>query len=329
MHLERNRTMKKTIACLLIALLFCTMSPLASAESEPSFVVSSASAKPGEEVSITVSLAENPGLASFEYSVVYDKNVLEWTGVTKGNLPGNWDVAVGEAITWIYTDNQMYNGVVTTLTFKVKENATAQTSTVSIEYDPDNVFDENAENVAFAIAPGSVVIQNDEPEAITGRVYSLGGKLSDAIDFQFNISDVTGTDAPQFRVSIGDRVLSQANSEDAYAKSNVAVYSVEWDGNKISQGVGAWVIRIKLFPKFISSDFKLELLDGSGEPQLLQGYKYTKKDGSGVIGNAEFLTAQEYSFLDYLEVMSDYNGGKYTDLLQAMSMYGNVMENWE
>ena len=167
--------MKKLLSFLLAALLLAALPLCAAADGIPSFVVSSGSAAPGEEVTLTVSLANNPGIASFEYSVVYDDSVLEWTGVTKGGLAGNWDVGVGEAVTWIDADNHTDNGVVTTLVFTVKANAAPQDTAVTLEYDPDNVFDENADNVAFAVVPGVVTVTGSGTPAPATYTVSYDG----------------------------------------------------------------------------------------------------------------------------------------------------------
>ena len=134
----------------------------------PRFTVSSAAARPGETVTLTVAVENNPGLASFEVEVVYDAATLTWTGVTQGELPGNWDTAVGEAITWIDADNYGEDGAVFTLDFQVPDSTADGDYTVSLRYDPDNVFDENAENVTFAVVPGSVTVSSRTPGDING-----------------------------------------------------------------------------------------------------------------------------------------------------------------
>lgn len=321
--------MKKFLAFLLATLLLCSMLPFASATDEPSFVVSSASANPGEEVELTVSLANNPGIASFEYTVVYDETVLEWTGVTKENLPGTWDVKVGEAVTWLDADNHMENGVITTLKFKVKEGASAQTSEVTITYDPDDVFDQYEQNVTFAIVPGGVTITATEPEPTSyGTISGLGGVASDSLDLKFYVKDVTleeGQTEPSFRIQLLDdnkapvRTLEKVD-DTGYATSNKAVYTVKWDSTN-----SRWVIRVKVFPKFLTYAFSVDLMDAAGENALpMKGYAY------GNVGSSEVKTGHAYSFIDYVTIMKiGYpDMPRYATLYDVMCSYGALMKNW-
>ena len=127
-------------------------------------MVSTAEAAPGEEVTLTVSMKNNPGIASFGLNIEYDKDVLSWTGVTKGSISsGTWDVGVDETETWFDFENFTDDVVILTLTFTVADNAPAGTSVVTLTYDPDNVCDEDLENVTFAVsAVGVTVTDSDE-----------------------------------------------------------------------------------------------------------------------------------------------------------------------
>ncbi len=314
---------KRILSLLIVALLMCGMIPSAAAEGNPRFIVSDVSAMPGEEVTLTVSLADNPGLASFEYTVVYDSAVLEWTGVTKGSLPGNWDVAVGEAVTWINADNCTDNGVVTTLSFKVKEGAAAQKSTVTIEYDPDNVFDENGDNVSFAVVPGSVTVTGSEPAPASACISGLGAEFSDAMTLKFYVKDVPSTVSPVFEVVMNDdnRTLAQAADSAAFALSNNPVYTAAWD-----EANGRWEIRVKVFGKWLSSAYTLRMYDGStaGDPLPMKGYAY------GDIGDSSVAAEHAYTMLDYCDVMRTWKAGNaaYAELYNAVSVYGGTMAQY-
>ena len=62
--------MKKLISVILVLTMLVGMAAFASAEGEQlTFVVSSAEAEPGEEVNITVSVENNPGLACIEFNM--------------------------------------------------------------------------------------------------------------------------------------------------------------------------------------------------------------------------------------------------------------------
>ena len=56
--------MKKLLCFILVLTMLLGMGAFAKAEGELSFVVSSAEAKPGDEVQITVNIVNNPGIAA-------------------------------------------------------------------------------------------------------------------------------------------------------------------------------------------------------------------------------------------------------------------------
>jgi len=130
--------------------------------------VESVKTSPGKEVSIPVIVKNNPGIASFQFEVEYDSNVLEWTGIEKSDLSGSWDVAVDESILWVDSDNYTEDGTLFTLIFQVKEEATAGTTNVTVTYDEDNVFDEDGNNVHFDVVGSVVTIVTHTPGDING-----------------------------------------------------------------------------------------------------------------------------------------------------------------
>ena len=133
------------------------------------FVVSDAEAKPGGEVTVTVSTENNPGIAAFMLYLVYDSDILTWTDVTTGDInSGMWDVAVDEGLLWFDADNFSGDAVILTLTFLVNETAEEGTTTISLTYDPEDVCDENLENVYFAVVDGTVTIKTHTPGDING-----------------------------------------------------------------------------------------------------------------------------------------------------------------
>ena len=77
--------MKRIISSLLAILLLLSISygtPVTAAgETEPTFTVSSGQAAPGENVSITIRIDNNPGIASVKLKVQFD-SALTLTGVT-------------------------------------------------------------------------------------------------------------------------------------------------------------------------------------------------------------------------------------------------------
>ena len=151
--------MKKGICFLLMLILIvgALFTPI-FADGTPAFRVSDASAAPGEEVTLTVSTENNPGIVGFMLKPEYDENVLEWVGVTEGNIGGTSEYVVGRPLGWMNSKPYSGNDVLFSLTFKVREGVGAGITAVTLSYDPDDVFDDDFENVDFAVIPGTVTI---------------------------------------------------------------------------------------------------------------------------------------------------------------------------
>lgn len=134
----------------------------------PRIVVSDASAAPGNTVNLTVTVENNPGIASFELTVVYDKEKLNWTGITQGDMEGTWDIAVGESALWVSAENLYEDGVVVlTLTFEVLAGAEG-TASVTVAYDDGDIFDENENDVDFEITSGTIRIRSHVAGDVNG-----------------------------------------------------------------------------------------------------------------------------------------------------------------
>ena len=154
--------MKKLIAlCLTIMLVLVAVPVIGAAATDPGeFVVSTAEAHRGETVNVTVSIKNNPGIVSAKVKVAYDTNVLELTDKAEGAFAGVTYGPVGSPFTvnWVDTIHGLNNtnGVLATLTFKVKDAAAFGQSAITLTFDPNDVFDLNYDNVAFTSTNGAV-----------------------------------------------------------------------------------------------------------------------------------------------------------------------------
>jgi len=158
--------MKRLFASLLFAaVIISALCGYAIADETPVFKVSSVQAEPGETVDITVSTVNNPGIASFEFTIEYDPDVLEWTDVRKGALEGLWSLEIGTDAIWINSDNYSDDSVILVLSFRVKDKAPTGMSEISLSYLADNVFNEREENVSFDIISGGVDVIGGQSHA--------------------------------------------------------------------------------------------------------------------------------------------------------------------
>jgi hypothetical protein len=180
----KKRFMAKRIcaALLLLALLLnqlVCISAVADGNTSAStaaFVLSNTEAAPGDTVSISVTVRNNPGIISLRLKIYYDDSVMnleasvkpddcEFTETTFGPLSGNpfsllWDDSLS-------SENNTANGIVATLIFKVADDAAPGTYPITLSYDEDDVFDIEFENVYFESVAGSLTVLAAETEAET------------------------------------------------------------------------------------------------------------------------------------------------------------------
>ena len=135
--------------------------------SEPTIVVDSVTAEPGETVTVCVSLENNPGIVSMMLTVDFDE-ALELIGRTDtGLLPSQVhspNLNNPYTLCWVNdtaTTNYTVNGSLVELTFKLSEDAEPGTYPITITYDLDNydIYNCDVELVEFAVVNGGVTYE--------------------------------------------------------------------------------------------------------------------------------------------------------------------------
>lgn len=136
----------------------------ADSDNAPSIVVSSAAAKAGDTVDVTITMSNNPGLVSANLYVNYDADVLTLKEVKDGGLltgvthSDNY-VTSPYGLCWVNDtapENFTVNGVLATLTFEVSAEAVSGTSTISLEQD---ILNFDMDNVVFDLVNGDIQIE--------------------------------------------------------------------------------------------------------------------------------------------------------------------------
>lgn len=132
----------------------------------PQIVVSNTIGFVGKQVDVTISLRNNPGVASMMLTVGYNPDVLTLTSVNdKGNLGSAVHsdnlLACPYTLTWandLAMENYTFNGEIVVLSFLVKEDAALGETPITIYYDYDNfdIFNVDGEEVRFALVDGVV-----------------------------------------------------------------------------------------------------------------------------------------------------------------------------
>ena len=134
--------------------------------SEPTIIVSNATASVGESVTVTVNIASNPGVAGAKFKVEYDSklmltaaesgaafSVLDYTApaTLASGCPFNWDSLDAESTV---------NGTILTLTFTVSESASiGEKLNISVSYVDGDVYNTDLEDLSFVLMDGIITVE--------------------------------------------------------------------------------------------------------------------------------------------------------------------------
>ena len=128
--------------------------------------VSTARARAGEDVTLSVSIDKNPGLAMLEFAVDYDTEKLALTGYASSVLPDFYGNTATGRFVWVNDSNVTATGELFTLSFKVAEGLDEGLIAVSLQNLAAADLDENG--VDLLTASGGVNVVNRVPGDVTG-----------------------------------------------------------------------------------------------------------------------------------------------------------------
>ena len=154
--------MKKLLSVLLVVFLLAVFSNSAFAQEapdEPQLVVSTVQANPGDEVSIDISIRNNPGIGVINPKFVFDESRLEWIGYEQGGLTG-WTVTKKAGV-WLGNEDSHFDGVILTLRFRVLESAPAGFTEIGLICGDGDAYNYAEELILFRLVSGGVQIGSD------------------------------------------------------------------------------------------------------------------------------------------------------------------------
>ncbi|MCL1873767.1 MAG: cadherin-like beta sandwich domain-containing protein [Clostridiales bacterium] len=138
----------------------------------PKVHVSSVKGRAGEEVTLTVSLENNPGIAGLQLEIGYDASVLKiesQTSVRRGSsLDSLMFSGLGSKtyednpfkVIWAGTSNDHSIGEILHITFAILETAKDGEYPVTVSYVPSNTRNENGELISLTTSNGSVKVKS-------------------------------------------------------------------------------------------------------------------------------------------------------------------------
>ena len=159
---------RKIISSLLVIVLFAALAAVpAAAEGMPTICADgSAEAERGDQVTITFSLKNNPGICAFSLSVVYDDTRLALLSLDHAKINGSelWTVN-GANATWVSFEDTSFDGVILTAKFKVLDNAPAGEAAVSVSFSKGDIGNFAEEEVDFSVSAAAVTVVGADAES--------------------------------------------------------------------------------------------------------------------------------------------------------------------
>lgn len=122
--MEMTKKFIMVVFCLCLLAVGCFT---ANAETIPLITISNKTALPGEEVTIDISISNNPGIMAMAFCITYDSDALEYTGYTKGYLSKytvkNHSDKGHIAFVNDESSDKSNNGIILSVKFKTKNDA--------------------------------------------------------------------------------------------------------------------------------------------------------------------------------------------------------------
>lgn len=134
---------------------FGTLAIATKAVSSANVSLSSAEATPGDKITLTLRIENNPGIAGLAVSLKYDTSVLTLTESKNGTLFSGF--GSGKNITWDESENVTADGVLAAFTFEISEYAEAKEYPISVIV--RSCVDDNINDVECTPIDGKVTVK--------------------------------------------------------------------------------------------------------------------------------------------------------------------------
>jgi Cohesin domain. len=186
----------------------------------PTITVNGASGTAGSQVSVTLSVANNPGISSARLNVAYNSALTLISAQNGGLIPnamfqGPPAGANPATYIWASTENSTANGTLLTLTFSIAADAQGSLP-VSVTYGANDILNVDDANVNFNVVNSSVEVIASTPE-IYGS--NLTAKYNNEFEYAISIKNNPGFVATTLNISYDKTKLEYipygANTSDA------------------------------------------------------------------------------------------------------------------
>lgn len=152
-------------------------------------VISSATARSGDTLTLEIRLENNPGLAGLWISLQYDASVFTLLSVENGEALAH--MTTGRNIIWDNDDDYLEDGLLCKLVFQVAENAPAGSYEISaVLFDASN---KALKPVSFTVVAGQVQVVDIQYGDVNGDTKVDGRDVIQLRKYMANYDYDTGT----------------------------------------------------------------------------------------------------------------------------------------
>jgi len=217
---------KSTTAIILVLIMLVNIFPISaysSGSDAMSLTASSVSGKPGDTVTLDITVADNPGLSSLKFNVAYaDELILQDVELGSGfgpylTVPPNYSNPLTVTLISPYEDCSA-EGVIAKLTFLIADTAAAGEYDVDITYIQKETYNSNFEDVAVSVTNGSVTVEKEPlPDGMSLTAESVIASRGETVDVDITIAGNSGLSSLKFDIEYdSDLTLTDVKLNNAF-----------------------------------------------------------------------------------------------------------------
>ena len=252
----KNKQARRHILALLlaVALLISIAVPVVGATGTAEISFGQVSGKCGEQVTVPVTIKNNPGIASFRFRIAYDATALTYVSAAKGEAMTGGTLSAAYqakdeelAVTWFDVKNITGDGVIFNLVFEVADTASGQYP-LTVSYLPEDIVNASWQQVDVTVVDGWIQAGSN----ITGTVTSFG-----AANGEVTVKLMQGS----------TEIASTVTTDGTYKLTSVAPGTYSLVVSKLNHATRTYEITVT--GEDIAQDVKIHLLgDITGDGKL-------------------------------------------------------------
>jgi len=243
----RNKQVKRHVLALLLAvsLVIGMAVPAVHAAGTVEIIFGQVAGKCGDQVTVPVTIINNPGIASLRFRIAYDATALTYVSTQKGGVISGGTLSSAYqtedqelAITWFDVKNTTGDGVLFNLVFEIAETANGQYP-LTVSYLPEDIVNASWQQVNCIVTDGVVQTGSN----IAGTVTSFGA-ASGEVTIQLMQGDT--------------EVASMVTTDGTYVLTSVAPGDYQLVVSKLNHATRSYAITVT--DEDVARDMKIHLL---------------------------------------------------------------------